>query len=361
MCKGFAEDTKIIMGDCTIRNIADISPGDFVIDQYVAEQKIISISKSKANYNIIKISNNVDLKCGIDQQLFNLNIVSDMVSKSISRLLFSKKTIKQYAYSNINACGRLLSPIIEATSNRNLTPEQCRLLGLYAAEGSLDKSHGTYRNVVVFTFSAKEKDTLAQLTRNLLLNCFPNCRTTIKVNKHKCTVCGYCKNIQDFFLEYVGEYSKNKFVHSDIMFSEYGEQFILGWLEGDGNIDRKLNRITGTTISDSLAFQIRHMLINRGQANCLYRVIPSKSTIQGREIIGKHPVYRLRINSSYFSNVDSPKYKKAVGKFVKSNKFVDGYCMFPILGITENQYPIDLYSLEVENNSSFIANSMIVV
>jgi hypothetical protein len=335
--------TQILLEDSSVKNIEDIIVGDKIITHNGCKP-VLNINKIKYCNELLelKINNNLKIKIMPKQKFYTSN----------------------FCFEQPNIKDSLLSPVIKTQLKSNLTPNQARLLGLYAAEGSLHKRKNSYDNCVIFSFSHLEENTLARLTKELLVKEFSAKVTTKIINiANKCSVDAYAKDIYKFFLKYVGTYSYYKKLHPELVFgsNEIKTQFLLGWLEGDGCIDKYSNRITGTTISPQLAYQTRTMFYNLGIHNGLYLRKITNSIIRGKPLIGKHESYNIRINSTHaqdFIKDSEELYVKPI-KTKRLNKFIGNYCIHKLLCKTKVDYDGDMYNLEVEDGS-YVANGIIM-
>ncbi len=370
----FPPGTKILLENGAVKNIEDVEPGDMVITHKGRARKVLRKFITPHNDNLLQfnINNNIKLSSTDNHPLYRLQVSNNKWKPTTSkfRIWNQKNTNKEFSFvpaKDLDSKDFLLSINLNKKVDSTLTSNQARLLGLYAAEGSLNKTHNKHRNVVCFTYSADEQNTLGLLTKQLLESEFNNVNVTVKVDEknHKCTVTAYQKDIYKFFLNHVGEYSLTKTLSPELVFGsdEVKQQFILGWLEGDGSIGKDTARITGTTISPNLASQVRLMLYSLGVHNTIYETPPSSSQINGREINGKHNVFRIRINSTNGQKIIKNSEKLNLNKTSKDrnlNKFIDQYCIHSILGVEKVFYSGDVYNLEVEEDNSYVANWIVV-
>ena len=371
----FPSGTQILMEDGSVKNIENIKIGDKVISHTGIAQVVTQTFINDFNGNLLEltINNNVKLQTTPEHPFYTLNLENSRWKSDTSPFRIWKETGTTFNYNFIEANKLsdhqfLLSPILKQTIQSSLTPDQARLLGLYAAEGSLNKNSKTdqYRNCVTFTFSSKE-NSLASLTKKLLEQEFSGIKVTISTDEknHKCNVYGYHRNVVSFFLKYAGEYSYNKKLHPELVFgsNEVKQQFLLGWFEGDGHVAKDMTRTTCTTVSPSLAYQCRQMLYSLGIHNTLYRQPPSTSKIKGHKVVGKHDIYRLRINSTNSQKLIKFSDKLTFNKKSKEKsltKFVDNYCLNPLLNKTEIPFSGKVYNFAVENDNSYVANGIVV-
>lgn len=357
------------MEDGSVKSIQDINPGDFVITHNLVAKPIrkIFVKEFSGKLNSFTINNSINLS-SLDPLFLRLGVYNDRWKSDTSpfRIFNEPNTIKSISFSD---SGFLLSPVLKNYSDNDLNEGKARLLGLYAAEGSLHKNNNKYKNEINFTFSSKEIDTLAAMTKSLLEREFTNIKVSIKIIDSKCLVSAYSKDIYKFFLYHCGEYSHLKKVSVDLLNSDESiiKEFILGWLEGDGHIQSD-NRIVGTTVSRSLASQVRLMLYKLNIHNTIYKQNPSNSSVieksgNIRNIVGRHDVYRVRINSTNAKKIINNSDKLSLNRNITSKnmtKFYNNYCMHKIIKTKYIDYNGNLFCLDVESDNSFVANYMIV-
>jgi len=246
--------------------------------------------------------------------------------------------------------------IIYSEINEN----KARLLGLWAAEGSV---HG---NEVIFSFGKNEEHTLARLALDLIKKEW-GIVSKIKVAHSKAEIIFSNKNVRIFFEKHVGKGSFTKKLSKEIVFgsNDIKISFLTGWLEGDGGIDKYSGKICGVTVSPHLASQTVTMLNSLCINNTLKKKNPKTSILKsGRKIIGRHPVFEVVIpynECNVFIN-KSNEFNNFQGKvkFVKILRFIDNYRMYKILDKKSISYNGLVYSLEVEDENSYVANNIII-
>lgn len=364
------EKTKILMDDCSIKNIEDINVGDLVITHNKTYKKVINKTVVNDKIDVIKIfgSNNEKLIFPKNNYLYSLNIFNPNWKTDVTafRLWNEPNTIKEFKFINNFNDEFLLSPVIDNYIESDLTVDQARLLGIYAAEGSLHKRKDSFDSSVVFTFSADELNTLAKDTEQLLVNNFFGVKVSTETFDNTCRVHAYYPKIFEFFLKHVGVYSYHKKLSKELVFGsdEIKKNFIIGWLEGDGHYQKDNYRVTGTTVSPSLTYQIRNMLYSLNIHTTIRIGKPSNSIINGRKIIGKYDVYRVRIQSGnfekLFKGINTFKFKDLEFGGKNMKKFENNFCIHTILSKEDDIYSGDLYSIEVEGDNSLIANGLVV-
>lgn len=359
----FVSDVQILMSDGTTKNMDEIQYGDKIITHKGNSKKVLQKNIIRNTKELIKIqvSTGRPIICTSNCLIYVIKNLSN--DSNIKRSIQNKKVSYEYKKaSEITKKDILLYPIINKIVKNDLSEEKARLLGLFAAEGSFKKYNNKYSNAI-FTFSIKEKNTLALDTINLIKKLF-NTNVKINIRNNACDIIISNKDVINFLFKNIGEYSKYKKLSEELVFSkeEIKKQFIIGWMEGDGGIDKYSGKLVGTTVSKSLASQVRLMLHSLKINNTLYKNIRKPTSINGKIISGGIE-YRLKIPYNQAKQFTSTKLNFNINKNIISRNIISfnhEYRLYSIVEINKINFDGNIYDLNIEDDNSYIINDIIV-
>ena len=352
--------SKITLPDGSVENIELLKLGDMVLTADGKEKPITDITAFISNLINIKISNSVPINLTKGQLIYcgKNNSLDSNDRRALANNKFKCDYIKSQHITNKTI---LFVPNINKVVASDITPNKARILGLYAAEGCLNKK------TVVFSFGSHEKDNLVKFCKELIEEEY-KCKCFVNISPSQPTKCSlYVTNklLFDDCKLYVSSYSQHKKLNKKIVFgsNEVKLNFITGWLEGDGSVDKYSGKIIGTTASKNLAHQIRLMLNSLYISNSFYINKPSSSIINDRKITGNFDVYRIKIsynNATLFFNLsDKLKFVNKI-KPRKPVSFIGNYRILPILKTCNIKEKHMLYKLTIQDNDSFICNGIVI-
>lgn len=362
----FVPGTKILLEDGSVKNIEDIKVGDQVITHQNRVRSVLFISEKDYDGEVLNITarNNEKITCTPEHPFYKYSLLNKNGTESLNKKRMTGSNTKSYDFviaDELSEGDVLLSPVLNNNITSTLTDGEARLLGLFCAEGSYIKNYSG----IVLTFSHLEYDNLAKFTQELFKNVFPENKNSLRLEKsqNKSTLEVYGKDVAQFFLKHVGEYSKNKKLSKEIVFGSDNikKQFITGWMEGDGHVDKDSGKLVGTTVSQDLASQVRVILNSLNITNNLFYELRPEGKINGR-IVPAGFQYRIKIRSTeakqFISLSDKLNFtNKPDDK--KLNTFIDNYGTHSIHTITRNIYSGKVYNFEVEEDHSYVANGVI--
>ena len=371
----FVPGTKITMSDGTVKNIEDVAIGDEVITHKKRIQKVTNtfITPYDGNMLEINIRGNESIICTPEHPFYKLDVISYNGQKNDSQkhILRQSGSIKEYKFvcaKELEKSDLLLEPILDKVVKSDLTPGKARLLGLFAAEGSFGKKYNKYQNIR-FTFSRNEYECLALPTKELLENEFGDISVRIQtpISRNICEVTASGNNICEFFKKNVGEYSLHKTLSEEILFgnTEIKENFIIGWLDGDGCVEKTAGLIIGITSSENLSNQIGIILNSLGIGKSIYRVKGAEDVVINKNYKGyvASDHHRIIINATEGSRLlektQRLKFTKRGGDR-KQQFFYGGYSLHTINSMFDKEYCGNVYNFEVEEDNSYVANGIIV-
>jgi len=353
----FVPGTKVLMSNGSVKNIEDIKAGDEVITHLGNVKKVVRTFTTPHTGKLLKIqfSNGVDICTTHNHEFFG---GKDTNSRKIKN---KKQTLAFYKAEELVKNDYVASPKLNIKNDSIVSYDLARLLGLFAAEGSYTKKDKK-RSGIIFSYSKDEQDLINE-TSNLLIKLF-NKKPTINYTSNKCDLRVSSMKIAETFYNHVGEYSKEKTISEKIVFNKDNEvkrQFILGWLEGDGSVDKLSGKVVGTTVSENMASQITLMLNSLNIQNSLFKYSESKSEIDNRLIDGG-PGFRVKIpynvaktNFADLSKLN--KFTKVVKEKVRSD-FNNSYRFYKVLNKKEIDYSGNVYNFEVEGDNSYCVGNV---
>lgn len=217
-------------------------------------------------------------------------------------------------------------------------------VGRFTADGWLVKTKrknrkGSYMYKVMLCCSYDEEHYCEKLVQDMNYN---YCKV------HERTVVKFCISQQELleFLEPIGRGASNKQVHPELLkYPKYiKEAYLKGYIDGDGCTVN--GTTTYATISSKLAYSIKLLMTEvYGRGIKLYKHTPPKT----KYIEGRH------INQA-------PQYKGVmVLEPTKAQTHLEGCVAWaPLKEIEEVPQEVSVYNLEVENDNSYTANSLVV-
>lgn len=339
----FTPETLISMADGTVKQIKDVQPGEFVISHTGNSRKVLRKFITPHNDKLVKIS----LSNG-DSVTSTLNHKFYVPQTADARVLRSSKNVK-YSFTEAKDLSRdtfFVSPNRKIVSDCELDPDKARLFGYFAAEGSFKKYKGK-RNGICFTFNTNELNTYVKDTTKLLEKFYSKPRIKTRNNKQTVTDVLLTSTIAaNEMFEFVGEYSKTKVISDKIVFNKNNEvkkQFLLGWMCGDGTVDKLSGKFAGITTSRNLAYQAKTMLDSLRVQNGIFDEAVKYSV--------RIPNTSLKKNFQTFDKIN--KFNKQLRKVNKS-QFNSDYRYYTVRKIENIDYTGDVYNLEVEVDNTYL-------
>ena len=369
----FVAGTKILMSDCSTKNIEDVVAGDVVITHTGESKKVLTTTKTKhvGELLTLNVRNKESISCTPEHPFYSvqhkhkaLQLKKDSAAGNISFSFNDASSLRNGSF--------LTSPIMKDIVHSEITPGLARLFGIFAAEGSYTKKYGRMQGLL-FTIGHKE-ELQAALIKNLAESEFPGCSVRKNYSKQNSTinitVTGKGQNIAQIFYDNIGEYSHQKKLSPEIVFGSdvIKRQFLIGWLDGDGCLTQ-YNKIIGITTSPHLAYQAHMMLNSLHISSSLKSSSWCKSIIaptNGKTYLArKH--YRLDIHGRGFEKLgldtDSVKYKGLFDLALPSkdfDMFADNHSVHSISSIEKSDFNGTVYNFQVEDDNSYVANGLVV-
>ena len=284
-------------------------------------------------------------------------------------------------------------PVVVGEQDVGLTLGEARLIGLFAAEGyyELDSRNENERVGVCWAFHEDERHTLARTVCDLMQSEFG---VECVVRSHRddrgihVTTKTCRKAVAFFSVQVVGEGAVDKRLHRDLLTAPYVVQMeiLRGWFEGDGSaFDTGANqdapgdfRLTGTSASQSLANQMRLMLHRLGIAPRMNHTVsegrrrlvedgavrvvsdPSKECHSWVLSCGAGYIGDLVLNTVYDDVFQQASDVRGGFQQVPKLRFLNGYCIQMVTGISPVEYRGPVYNFETEEDHSYIAAGVAV-
>ena len=232
----------------------------------------------------------------------------------------------------------------ESENSKNLTLEECWLLGRYVADGYLRDSQRNGRPIgqtnaqVIFCLGSSKFVEFAQKVTDYHV-CYSEGRTAIKAK-----ICS--KRLTSFARE-CGKGAVNKVVPQFVLNLpvEQLKTFMEGYMSGDGCFTNGCNQ--ATTVSKKLVYQLAQVVakVYQTTSNISFFQRPSTHIIEGRTVNQK---------STWTISYHTEKKKQ------DHSVYIDGYLWSRVNENERIEYEGDVYNLEVDEDNSYTANNIIV-
>ena len=224
-----------------------------------------------------------------------------------------------------------------------------KFIGWYLAEGSSNPE----RRIVTFSLGSTELD-IANFLREYAEQTF-GVRATIAKSKYKNVITVTISNsaLAEFMVAMCGDGAIGKRIHPNLfVFADKLLPLARAFIDGDGSVDKKRRCISYTTISKTLAYQIRYILLLNGFWTTIKQYPPRE--------LGNYPIYKCTMcgntAASYYGW--EQRRNNNVCEFVEWNS-----CKYVIVPVKSNEClhrELLVYNVEIENDNTFVANSILV-
>lgn len=239
-----------------------------------------------------------------------------------------------------------------------MSEDMARLLGYYAAEGSLENDS----NRVALAFHSNENEYMDDV--DSIVSKMGG-RTHIQKDGNKAQQRFSHVLIRKKCLEDVGRYSDKKELSVNLMQANTSciENFLCGYFRGDGHISK--NRFTIATVSQKLFEQLKLLLLRLGIS---FNTV-ERQKYKGQDGVVHKKAYYIKVSNNSdlqairrIMNLDvklkAPKFERKTSWF---DVFGDKHLMaIPIKSIEKVRYSGDVYNLEVSGNNTYIVEDAIV-
>jgi len=189
------------------------------------------VLKESVQYNYLKkhfLPINIILKMGLNNKVKN-------------------GTIRSYIHGNI----------VDIPAEWNLTPGFVRFLGLYVAEGHLDKRQ------IGFTFGKHEQKYITEISSFAKSK---GIHTTLEKRIASLRIKVFGGIISNLMRNWCGHLAKNKKIPEFIFSADYRlrQQFLDALYQGDGHNTKSRNQLMHVTVSETLANQLQYLWLLQG-------------------------------------------------------------------------------------------------
>ena len=241
-----------------------------------------------------------------------------------------------------------------------ITPEFCRLVGYYLAEGYIVRKN----NCIQFAFAEHESDYISEVVQ-LMKSVFGIEISKIRKN-HGYELYFYSKVVAELFSILFYERgdifrANTKLIPQWMLYLPKVKQVELfrGWWRGDA----------GVTVSETLAQQMKAICLRIGVIPSIYIVKKEtskkyKRSIGGRKIIVNHDCFTFRTLAFFkdeFNLMTQPEFKRFNTKLSRRHGWIDdNYVYLPIKTIEYSDYEGKVYDLQIEGSHSFVTPSAAV-
>ena len=399
--------TLITLGDYSVKNIEDIKRGDKVITHLgnVKEVLELKINNTEEFYRISFNGKNVPLevtgkhplylykrdrhKCFYKNNLEGLSLIPACLPitkcscgtynqpqhKSECPHKVKEWQAEWVKASEASKGDYLVLPINkEEIEVEGMTLDKARFLGYYLSEGSLRFNFENESGVTI----SNSNDSLLEDIERCSISTYGKVRKSKPIYSEKSTKPCYnltidSKDICKEIFNYCGRYCGEKLISNAIMKMpiKYQEELLIGYLNGDGWVDKSTGAMQVLTTSKNLAEQIRLILLRVGVVATIRNKIlkQSKSSILQLNqqylnnaakigyIISIRPSDSIRWKNLTRHNVDN--YKETTKRpsrcFIYDNKLFQ-----PIIKIEKYKSKEVVYNLEVKDDHSYIAGGVAV-
>tara|TARA_Y100000310_G_C20700339_1_gene829113 strand:+ start:703 stop:2688 length:1986 start_codon:yes stop_codon:yes gene_type:complete len=358
----FPYNTEVLMEDFSTKKISFIKKGEYVISHTGRKQKVTDTLKKDFNEELYKIK----IK-GVYESITCTKehpILTDKGWKKAEELI-EKDIVKIPLVNNlVRDC-----TIHEVEKNKDFL----WLLGMYLAEGSLGNNQvprlgnedkklkvrgdGNGSGTITFTL---HKDEIKYIERiqNICDQLFSfDIKVYEKKDTNGITLQGYNINLRNLLEELGGRGSSSKKINSRLMYLNPTLQLEIyrGWIDGDGYVNKEERKIQGISISENLILQMQRILL-RNKIKCRTW---KREAYQNHKEAYELCVNGVEINKIYDWNL-SETYN--IKNRERSSRIEENFLLRPITNIekTKIHNVRKVYNLEVENDNSYIVNSVAV-
>jgi Hom_end-associated Hint. len=249
---------------------------------------------------------------------------------------------------------RGLSPTVVSNSEIEIDNDFLWLVGLFIAEGSFEIGRSGHINGMIFTLNINE-DILANKIIELMRIKFGYEPRILKnPDTHVQNVYVNNQIIATLFHSLCGRGCMEKLI-SDVIYTAPRSLLPLvgGWIDGDGGMNKRYDRLTGVTVNPSLARQISTILWSERVAHAV------KEDDTGRNRMA----YRISLSGAYAQQITSYTLKHKDYKFKPTYEdgfwIEDCYCV-RVMSFTEKKATTKLCDLTIEDNHYYQVNGLVV-
>jgi DNA-binding transcriptional regulator WhiA len=368
----FLAGTPITMADGTRKPIEAITEGDEVITNIGNIRKVnkkfinfyngemvrfetmgnIGSVTATRDHKVLCIRKE-DIKCKARDRIckpFSIN-KNWCTNRSCKGIYGNNSLIEWIEIGDLQVGDFLLMP--KAKNRYSSIPDELMYVyGLFLAEGSF-LNNGAHKDGIDFTFSIEEMN-YAKKVRDVIKKYFgKEASVTIRGEKNIITVRIYSRELANTFYEMCGEYSHSKKANEILVNSHNSLFLVAGMLDGDGHQRRgKKKDATITTISEDLAYQLRHIMNAHGIPCTLRQQIR-----KNRE----YNDYQINIRASRLEKLERISHKARSYQYKHEPEYIfniGDYIATPIKTMEIFNYCGETHDFEVDTDHSYLVNGI---
>lgn len=236
----------------------------------------------------------------------------------------------------------------------DLSDDELRLIGWFAAEGSYLKKDGS---VVGGEFAlSKEEGQLAESIQKTISRCGAD--SYVYTHESGLRVRFKSQKLAALFFSHVGEYASTKSFNKIITLLPKRQAILVlnAFIDGDGHDNVKRNRVEITTVSRQLAYQLQLLMYRCGfSSNMICRDRRSEThSFNGRSIVYNELAYQIAFGSDGVRKLNRPiVQKEGARKGFGVSVICGGTVLRPIYSIERSEFSGKVYNLEVQDDNSY--------
>jgi MoaA/NifB/PqqE/SkfB family radical SAM enzyme/intein/homing endonuclease len=381
----FVPGTKVTTPE-GVKKIESIKKGDLVISGDGKERKVIRVYKNKYEGKLVSITPFGDNRPILTTPYHKFNSIKtdECTAREMKKCLGEScgilKSMKSYRY-DLKRCKNpskkykvvevkaedlkenhlLIYPKLKTSKKNILESDLAWVLGMYIAEGHYDISGRHHR--VSFYLSVKEKDIAEKLSR-VIEKHFGVKNQKPYIRGSSMTLAFESKKLVELVKPFGNSASVKTIPFNFITKSNTKAlgSLLKGYFEGDGHFlnTEKDKTILATTVSESLASQLRIALSSIGIMSCIYKQRKRESQIEGRKINYRNEPFVIRISPSDNAEKIFPDKFKKTRKHPECIYETDSFFAVPLRELKTISYKGYVYNLEVEKDHSYLVNGLVV-
>jgi len=365
----FMKGSRVTMGNGSYKNIEDIREGDLVLSSDGKPHKVLKAWSSEHKDQVFKIysrGNHVPLHVTNDHPCLVLKKEKYLSDDKwhIDKTTFIKDNLEIVKASSVRIGDYLASPIPQTNKdnkNPDFTIPLARLAGYWLAEGHY-KKYNDKLSAIEFTFGINEKkyhEEVLEIATILGLNS----SLTYRNDRNTATIRIKSEALAHRFYSLFGEYSKNKYIHTDILAlpPETLIHLFDAFANGDGcfRLNYQGNKdLTVTTISSTLMEGLTFILDKCG---ITYSLRQQERTNRDNN---DYQINLCEESIGYLRNmVENPElidYTQFRGKSKRTQKVYDQMMWHKVKKIEAESFEGTVYDVSVQGLHDLIVNKRLI-
>jgi intein/homing endonuclease len=313
----FPAGAPVMLKNGTVRPIEHLMVGDEVVNGLGEHTQVINTFKHDINDQIVRLKVR-GVQSTIDSTLNHPFLVYRKekidckypkhgmgACKSGSKFLCKQKKCEGLDFGepefifakDLKEGDYICSPSMQS-SKSVFTKSQLRLLGYYAAEGSLSRTKNGALDRVSFVLNVNEWDMIAQEIMGLFNSEYSHeAKRYLRKDDNACEILCYKKDFAELCYEHVGSGSRQKILSQEIVDSPREDilEFLGAYWNSDGSLTK--NGLVATITSKDLAHQVYALALKVGYSPTIHEHFPKEGT--GLKFAGA--VYKIIIPYRYFN------------------------------------------------------------